>query len=112
MRVDFVWVLVALAVCGLAALTPWASASVTEHCGSVSYTFPGTDDHGHAALNNLTATNVACAKARSVAKTFLITHKPPKDWHASSRTVLTKGFTVGEEIFTQGKARIVGDLAN
>jgi hypothetical protein len=81
-------------------------AAHPEHCGSVSYTFPHTDDHGHAALNNLTAVGVSCPAARSVAEEFLVTGKPPSSWHA------THGKMGGEAIFTRGTARITGDIAN
>ena len=81
-------------------------------CGSVSYTFPGTHGQGHAALNNLTASGVSCSTARTVAKAFLAGHKSPKGWHAMSKTVVNHGNTIGEEIFTRGSARIVGDVAN
>ncbi len=78
MRVDFVRLFgISRVTCGLIALTSSAGASVTEHCGSVSYTYPDTDDHGHAALSNLTAASVPCTKARSVAKAFLIACKAP-----------------------------------
>ena len=83
-----------------------AGAPAPKHCGSVSYTFPHTDDHGHAALNNLTAVGVSCAAARSVANDFLVAGKPPRGWHAAT------GATAGEEVFTRGKARVTGDLAN
>ena len=81
-----------------------AGAAAPTHCGSVSYTFPHTDDHGHAALNNLTAVGVPCSTARSVANDFLRAGKPPRTWRA------TFNATVGEEIFTRGKARVAGDV--
>lgn len=82
------------------------AAAHPKNCGSVSYTFPHTDDHGHAALNNLTAVGVSCLIARSVAGDFLVTGKPPKNWHA------TIGRTGGEAVFTRGAARVTGELAN
>ena len=112
MRVDIVGLLGAFLTCGFIALAASADASVTEHCGSVSYTYPCTHGHGHGALNNLTAVNVSCARARSVSKTFLIIHKAPEHWHARTRMVVIDGSTVGEEIFTRGRARVGGDLAN
>ncbi len=83
-----------------------ASAPAPRGCGSVSYTFPHTDGHGHAALNNLTAVGVSCSTARSVASAFLITGKAPKNWHATIK------LSSGEEIFTRGKARVRSYLAN
>jgi hypothetical protein len=83
-----------------------AGAPAPKSCGSVSYTFPHTGGHGHAALNNLRAVGVSCLTARSVANDFLVTGKPPRDWHATLKT------TVGEEIFTRGKARVIGDVDN
>jgi hypothetical protein len=82
------------------------SAPAPKKCGSVSYTFPHTDGHGHAALNNLKAVGVSCSTARAVANDFLVTGKPPKNWHASLRA------SVGEEVFTRGKARVAGDVDN
>lgn len=111
MRVDFVRVLATLAAGAFVGLTSSASAAVKEHCGSVSYTYPGTDGHGHGALNNLTAVNVSCAKARNIAKAFLITHKAPEHWRARTKVAVIHGTAVGEEIFTQGRARVVGDQA-
>ncbi len=95
----------------LAAVSP-ATASAATACGSVSYTIPGTHDQGHAALNDLTASGVSCSTARAVAKAFLAGHEPPKGWHAMSKTVVSRGNTIGEEIFTRGSARIIGDVAN
>lgn len=97
---------------GALASTPPASAAASSNCGSVSYTVPGTHNEGHAALNNLTARGVSCLNARAVAKTFLAQHTPPKGWHATSRTVVSRHNTVGEEIFSKGSARVVGDVAN
>jgi hypothetical protein len=94
------------------ALTSSASTSVTERSGSVSHTGSGTGGHGLGALNALTAFNVSCAKARTVAKTFLITRKAPKHWHPSTRMVVENGTTVGEEIVTQGRVCVVGGMAN
>jgi hypothetical protein len=77
-----------------------------KSCGSVSYTFPHTGGHGHAALNNLAAVGVSCATARSVARDFLLTGRPPRGWHA------TLGTNAGQEILTRGRARVSGDIAN
>jgi hypothetical protein len=82
------------------------AATRPKHCGSVSYTFPHTDGHGHAALNNLTAVAVACTTARSVAHDFLVTGKPPRNWHTARNT------KVGEVAFTRGAARVSGDIDN
>jgi hypothetical protein len=100
-----------LAVGALAAASP-AAASAASACGSVSYTVPGSHGEGHAALNELTATGVSCATARTVAKAFLADRKLPQGWHASSKTVVRHGETIGEEILTRRSARVVGDLAN
>ncbi len=81
-----------------------AGALAIKRCGSVSYTFPHTDNHGHAALNNLTAAGVSCKTARSVARTLIVTGRPPKHWRAKR-----KG---GEEILSKGDARVTGYLAN
>ena len=101
---------------GLLAFVPPAVASSVSNCGSVSYTIPHTNNHGHAALNNLTATKVTCATARSVARTFLATRKAPTNWHATSKTIVMHSHgqanTVGEEIFTRGAARVSGEIAN
>jgi hypothetical protein len=78
----------------------------------VSYTFPGTHNEGHAALNNLTASGVSCTTARTVAKAFLADHKLPGGWRATSKTVVSHGNTLGEEIFSRGSARVIGDVAN
>jgi hypothetical protein len=77
-----------------------------KSCGSVSYTFPHTDGHGHAALNNLTAVGVSCSAARSVAEDFLVTGKPPRNWHTARDT------TVGQVILARGAARVTGDVDN
>lgn len=97
----------------------WAassSAATSRHCGSVSYTVPHTDDHGHAALNDLAAVDVSCRVARSVASSFLLDAKPPRGWHAIARTVVTRmdghPDTVSEEILTRGAERVTGDVAN
>jgi hypothetical protein len=82
-----------------------AGASTRRRCGSVSYTFPHTDDHGHAALNNLTAVDVSCATARSVARALIVTGRAPKHWHAAMKSS-------GEEVLTDGRARVTGDIAN
>jgi hypothetical protein len=84
----------------------FSPASAPRSCGSVSYTFPHTDGHGHAARNNLTAVGVSCSTARSVASAFLVTRKAPKNWQATIK------LTSGEEIFTRGKARVTGYPAN
>jgi hypothetical protein len=105
-------VLIALLATGALAAASPASASAAAACGSVSYTIPGTHDHGHAALNNLTASGVSCSTARAVAKAFLVGHKRPMGWYATSKTVVSHGNTIGEEIFTHGSARIVGDVDN
>jgi hypothetical protein len=93
-----------------------SSAATGRHCGSVSYTIPHTGDHGHAALNNLTAVDVSCRVARSVARSFLRGAKPPQGWHASAKTVVMRlngqAYTVSEEILTRGAARVTGDIAN
>jgi hypothetical protein len=83
-----------------------ADAPTPKHCGSVSYTFPHTGGHGHAALNNLTAVRVSCVTARSVASDFLVTGKPPRNWHA------TPNATGGKVTFTRGEARVSGDVDN
>ena len=107
--------LLTLTVGLLAFVTPALGASTTN-CGSVSYTVPHTGGHGHAALNNLTASNATCTTARSVAAAFLRTRKAPSGWHVSSTTVVVHSYgranTVSEEIFTRGTARVVGDVAN
>jgi hypothetical protein len=79
-------------------------APAVKRCASVSYTFPNTGGHGHAALNNLTALGVSCATARSVARAFIVTGKAPRHWR-----VRMKG---GKEILTRGGARVTGELAN
>ncbi len=100
-----------LAAVALAAASPPTALAATA-CGSVSYTIPGTHDQGHAALNNLTVSGVSCSTARAVARAFLAGHMPPQGWHAMSKTVVSRGNTIGEEIFTRGSARIIGDVAN
>ena len=108
--------LAAAPLAGLIAFAPFADASPTQSCGSVSYTFPHTHDEGHAALNNLRASEISCTTARAAARTFLITGKAPASWHASLRTVVIrtngKANTVSEEILTDGLARVTGDIAN
>jgi hypothetical protein len=110
-----------LRACGLAltmGLTaiPAASASAATRCGNVSYTIPNTNDEGHAALNNVAAVNVSCRTARSVARTFLVTGKAPRGWHASTKNVIThvngQANTVTEEILARRTARVTGDIAN
>ncbi len=104
-------VLIALLATG--AVAAWsATTSAATACGSVSYTIPGTHNQGHAALNNLTASGVSCSTARTVDKAFLAGHKTPKGWHAMSKTVVNRGNTIGEEIFTRGSAHIIGDVDN
>lgn len=104
--------LVALLTVGALTAASPAVASAATPCGSVSYTVPNTHDEGHAALNDLTASGVSCPTARTVAKAFLAGHEPPKGWYAKSKNVVSHGNTVGEEIFTRGSARVVGDIAN
>jgi hypothetical protein len=77
-----------------------------KSCGSVAHTFPHTDGHGHAAVNNLTAVGVSCSTARAVASEFLVTGKPPRNWHTARNTA------VGRVTFTSGTARVAGDVAN
>jgi hypothetical protein len=86
-------------------ISPTVTAAPKD-CGAVSYTYPHTDGHGHAALNNLTAVDVSCRTARSVASEFLVTGKPPSSWHANAKV------SAGKEIFTRGNARVTGDLDN
>jgi hypothetical protein len=100
-----------LAAVALAASSA-AVASPPAACGSVSYTIPGSHGQGHAALNDLTASGVSCSTARTVAKEFLTSHRTPKGWHATSKVVVSHGNTLGEQIFTRGSARVIGDLAN
>ncbi len=83
----------------------FAPAGATS-CGSVSYTFPHTNGEGRAALNRLMAVGVSCATARSLASAFLATGKPSRYWHAVTK------LNSGEEVFTRGKARVTGYLAN
>jgi hypothetical protein len=104
--------LVTLLTAGALLAASSATASAATACGSVSYTVPGSHGEGHAALNNLTASGVSCATARTVAKAFLAQHRPPQGWHAISKTVARRGETIGEEIFTRRSARVVGDIAN
>jgi len=82
------------------------SPAGAKRCGAVSYTFPNTHGEAHAALNNLVAVDASCSTARSVANAFLVTGKPPKNWHATMKLIS------GEEIFTRGEARVTGYLAN
>jgi hypothetical protein len=94
-----------------------AGAATARTCGSVSYALPNTGGHGHAALNNLTALRISCAAAREVAQNFLVNdERTTGGWHVRMRTVIkhTGGHahSVGEDIFTRGTARIVGDFAN
>jgi len=77
-----------------------------SRCASVSYTFPHTENHGHAALNNLTAVGVACSTARSVAREFLITGMPPKGWRQDLKAA------VGKVVLKRGSATVAGDIAN
>jgi hypothetical protein len=91
---------------------PAVASARSFSCGSVSYTVPGTHGEGHAALNNITATGATCSTARTVAKAFVRDHKLPSGWHAKAKTVVSHGNTLGEEIFTRGSARVVGDVAN
>jgi hypothetical protein len=104
--------LLALLVVGVLVSLPPAARASGRKCGSVSYTFPGTSGNGHAALNNLTAHDISCRIARTVAKTFLEHHAPPKGWHVASKIVKRNHDTLSERIFTRGSARVVGDLAN
>jgi hypothetical protein len=101
----------ALAVASPAVASPSAPSAATA-CGSVSYTVPGSHGEGHAALNDLTASGVSCATARTVAKAFLADRKLPRGWRARPKTVVRHGETIGEQVFTHGSARVVGDLAN
>ena len=93
-----------------------AGATAPKRCGSVSYTFPHTHNHGHAALNNLTAVGVSCADARRVARRYLATGKAVARWTARITlvTVHINGhrYTEGEEIFTNGRAHVTGEVAN
>jgi hypothetical protein len=47
-----------------------------------------------------------------VASAFIANHKLPPGWHATSKTVMSRGNTLGEEILTRGSARVTGNLAN
>jgi len=82
------------------------AAAQPKGCGSVSYTFPHTGGHGHAALNNLAAVGVSCLVARSLAHDFLVIGRPPRGWHAAFRE------SDGQEVFTRGTARVSGQIAN
>lgn len=104
--------LVALLSAGALLAASPATASAATACEGVSYTVPGSHGEGHAALNELTASGASCATARTVAKAFLADRKLPRGWRASSKTVVRHGETIGEEIFTRGSARVVGDIAN
>jgi hypothetical protein len=104
--------LAATLIAGALAVTSSATASMATRCESVSYTIPGTHNEGHAALNNITATGVSCVTARAVARVFLVDNKPPSGWRATAKTVVSHGNTLGEEIFTRGSARVIGDIAN
>jgi hypothetical protein len=112
----FVRTLAGAAIVVTSAFAPIANASTSTSCASVSVTVPHTNNHGHAALNNLRAINVTCTMARSVANTFLLTKKAPKSWLAASKTAVThvngQTNTVTEEILTRGSARVTGDIAN
>ena len=112
----FVRTLAGAAIVVASAFAPLANASTSTSCGRVSVTIPHTKSHGHAALNNLKAINVACATARAVAQTFLLTKKAPKNWRATSKMAVThvngQANTVTEEILTRGSERVTGDIAN
>jgi hypothetical protein len=107
---------IAIVVASAAVSAAPAGATAPKRCGSVSYTFPHTHNHGHAALNNLTAVGVSCADARIVARRFLSTGKAVARWTARMTlvTVHINGhrYTEGEEIFTNGRARVTGEVAN
>ena len=116
MRVVALRALAAASTVGLVAFPTTANGAASKNCGSVGYTVPHTHDEGHAALNNLRAVDVSCPSARKVALTFLSSGKAPARWRARPKTITTtrKGevTTVGEEVFTDGLARITGDIAN
>jgi hypothetical protein len=105
-----------MAVAGSPAFASTAGASARLACASVSHTVAHTGGRAHAALNNLIAVDVSCTTARSVARTFLVSGKPPPHWHASSKTLVThtggQANTVSQETFTRGSARVTGDIAN
>ena len=86
-----------------------SAAPAIAACGSVSYTVPGTHDEAHVALNNLTASGVSCSTARTVARAFVSGRRLPSGWHVKAKTVVSHGNTLGEEIFTRGSARVIGD---
>ena len=104
--------LVALLTAGVLLAAAPAAATAATACGSVSYTVPGSHGEGHAALNDLTASGVSCATARTVAEAFLADRRLPQGWHARSKTVVRHGETIGEEILTRNSARVIGDVAN
>jgi hypothetical protein len=81
-------------------------APAPKRCGSVSYTFPHTDGHGHTAMNNLTAVGVSCVTARSIAKAFLVAGRAPGGWRA------THSPAGGRVSLVRGEGRVSGDLAN
>lgn len=108
MRVDSVRTLAAVAANRSVALTSFASASITEHGGSLSYSVPHAANHRHTAVNNLTGgQRLACAG--TLCGRDLPDHpRGPKHGHARSKAVGTHGNTVGEEIFTRRKPRVAG----
>jgi hypothetical protein len=102
-----------LVACACAACwTATAIAAPARDCGSVSYTRPGTDGEGRAALNNITTSGASCPTARVVAKDFLAGYALPAGWRAKPKTVTHHGASISEEIFTRGPARVIGDIAN
>jgi hypothetical protein len=92
--------LVVVTTCGAlgASVPATASAAAPVSCGMVN------DSHGEAraAINNIKATNITCAKARTVALEFL-ERKLPSVWHVKTGVVL---------VFTRGSARVTGEEAN
>jgi hypothetical protein len=105
--------LAAVVAIGLVGFAPAAGAAATLSCGKVVYTAPNTGNKGKRTLNNLTAANISCSSARSVAKSFLAAGTAPKGWHVSGKTIVKqvkgKKVRVAEVILTRGKATVIGE---
>jgi len=73
-----------------------AAAATPVACGSVN------DSHGngHLALNDLMASGVSCAVARSLASAYLEGHALPSGWHVKPNSIVT---------FTRGSERVTGE---
>jgi hypothetical protein len=101
------WLLAILVVMLLLSLQAVAGAATTRHCGAVNDRTPGEPIDDSSSVTNIVATNVTCARARTVVLATLRSKngRPPRPWRFGGGG--EHGFSI-----INGRERIVGNAVN